>query len=138
MNLNPAVGFHEKNGNRRWTRMNADFHEKRLSPVGGPLFFFATPSHLRLSVFICGSDCFFKGCKPVAVRPAEALPCRPIHANYFSLYFAVFALFPQMCGIVVSMTPLCGIGAGAGGPPDPDDPARTHVKSFRIGHIGLN
>jgi hypothetical protein len=32
--LNPAVGFYEKNGNRRWTRMNADFHEKRLSTVG--------------------------------------------------------------------------------------------------------
>jgi hypothetical protein len=30
----------------------------------------------------------------MSVHIAGALPCRPIHANYFSLYFAVFCIIP--------------------------------------------
>jgi hypothetical protein len=32
--LNPAVGFYERSGSHRWTQINTDFPEKRLSPVG--------------------------------------------------------------------------------------------------------
>jgi len=32
--LNPAVGFYERSGSHRWTQINPDFPQKRLSPGG--------------------------------------------------------------------------------------------------------
>ena len=52
------------------------------------------------------------------------MPQCVFHAHYFSLYFAVFELFPPKGGIVVPVTRSRDSGAGVCGPAGPNAPTR--------------